>query len=330
MAGRAWIRGGKSKIPSPFFRLLDFAWPKNRRLVVFYGGRGVGYADNARYLFEEFVNAYSGEFEILWVTPCKGTLSDESIDEKWRSRMVHMYSVRGILTLLRTGILLFSWAPPGFPRKWFSRRTVTVQLWHGIPIKRIGKCTRHRGQNRIDVEAKAFGTYTYWICSSWIERNSIALCTGIPIDNVKVTGYPRNDHLVEHKDPRHSELSERFPFLDKKLILYAPTWHPDSKVRFFPFDDFEIEELSSLLERNDAYMILRAHYANDTPYCPRGRGLQHIQDRKDNRPESRRAKGHPGHTPIYRHTDKRLLRNLGGLPSPRQANCVRAVRPGGV
>lgn len=178
--------------------------------------------------------------------------------------MVYMYSTQGILSLLRSKAVLFSWAPPGFPGTWFSRNTVTIQLWHGIPIKRIGRCTRHRSQTQTDDVARAFKRYDYWICSSSIERNSIALCTGLSMDDVKITGYPRNDYLVEHKNLRDPRLLSRFPYLEKKTILYAPTWHPGPGIEFFPFEDFNQEELTSVLEEHDAYLILRAHHSNDT------------------------------------------------------------------
>ena len=266
MMTHIWKKKSGAKALSPFFRLLDFVWPKDQSLIIFYSGQRGEYSDNARYLFERFIEAYSGEFSILWATWSESTLRDAAIDERWRKHMVNITSIRGILSLLRAKVVLFSWAAPGFPGMFFSKRTVTIQLWHGIPIKRIGRCIRHRDKNWRNENARVFQRYDYWICSSLIERNSISLCTGIPIDNVKTTGYPRNDYLIEHKDSGDPKLLAQFPYLKKKVILYAPTWHPNQRIKFFPFEDFSKNELISWLERNDAYMILRTHIAND--YVP--------------------------------------------------------------
>lgn len=252
-----------AKSVSPFFRLMDSLWPKDQSSIVFYSGLRGEYSDNSRYLFERFIQEYGDEFSILWATWSESALHDTGIDERWRRHMVNIKSIRGVLSLLRAKVVLFSWAAPGFPGMWLSKRTVTIQLWHGIPIKRIGRCTLHRDKNGRSEDARVFQKYDYWICSSLIERNSISLCTGIPIDNVRTTGYPRNDYLVEHKDSGDPALLAQFPYLGKRVILYAPTWHSNQRVKFFPFDDFSKDGLISWLERNDAYMILRTHLAND-------------------------------------------------------------------
>jgi CDP-glycerol glycerophosphotransferase (TagB/SpsB family) len=96
-----------------------------------------------------------------------------------------------------------------------------------------------------------------------IERNSVALCTGMPIDDVKITGYPRNDFLIEKRDSIDSSMLTRFPFLERCVILYAPTFRSNTAVEFFPFDDFRMEELTEFLERQDAHLLLRTHHVDD-------------------------------------------------------------------
>lgn len=81
-----------------------------------------------------------------------------------------------------------------------------------------------------------------------------------------VTGYPRHDLLLnvqaETKNSWKNFLDGMSP---KSVILYAPTNHPisaDSEepaVDFFPFDDFDRDELYSLLEKNDALLLFRPH-----------------------------------------------------------------------
>jgi len=232
-------------------------------MIVFSGGRNLGYADNSRYLFEKFLEAYRGEFEILWVSRTEDVLHDTNIDGKMRSHMAYLYSPKGILSLLRARTIFFSWGSSDLPGTDFSRRTCVIQLWHGIPIKRFGVCAKTSDKDQIGSAAREYRKFTYWTCSSMIERNSIALCTGIPIDDVKITGYPRNDYLIEHKNLRDSEKLTRYPFLKKLVILYAPTYRSNCAVEFFPFDDFNKEQLETFLVRNDACLLLRAHHVDD-------------------------------------------------------------------
>lgn len=263
MIETVWENRGVSTILRPVLSFLDYVWPKDRGLVAFSGGHDVGYSDNSRYLFEKFLEMYGDEFEVLWITRLENMLSDASIDEKWRSHMVYLYSFEGLLSLLRAGTVFFSWGFSDLPGIGFSRRKTVIQLWHGIPIKRIGACSKMNGEVRMDSAMRELRRYTYWICNSRIERNSVALCTGIPIDRVKITGYPRNDYLLEHKGSEDARMMMRYPFLKKLVILYAPTYRSDRAVEFFPFDDFEIGEMKEFLDRNDACLLLRTHHVDD-------------------------------------------------------------------
>lgn len=263
MIKRIWEQRGVSLAMRFAFRLLDYFWPKDESMIVFSGGRDVGYADNSRYLFEKFVESYSEEFTVRWVTPSKNMLFDEEIEESFRGQMVYQYSSEGIQSLLRAKVIFFSWKSSDLPGTDFSRRTITVQLWHGIPIKRIGLCSKRLDEGDVGSVGRACRKFTYWICNSRVEQESIALCTSLPIDRVKITGYPRNDYLIEHRNSRDAKLIARYPFLQKRVILYAPTWRANSTARFFPFDDFSESQLISFLEENDAYLILRTHHVDD-------------------------------------------------------------------
>jgi CDP-glycerol glycerophosphotransferase (TagB/SpsB family) len=246
------------------FKLVDYLWPKQRNLVVFSGGRHTSFSDNSRYLFEKFLWKYTNEFEIVWVTPDRNMLKDHTIEKGVRDRMIYMYSLEGFVTLLRARVIFFSWAFSDLPGTAYSRRTLTVQLWHGIPIKRICNVSRRANEKDGTSAIQQWNKFSYWISSSPVDRNSVALCTGTPLDKVRVTGYPRNDYLIEHSNPPDPKLTSRFPFLDSRLvILYAPTWRASYATKFFPFEDFEFQELKEFLERNDACLILRAHHADD-------------------------------------------------------------------
>jgi CDP-glycerol glycerophosphotransferase len=42
--------------------------------------------------------------------------------------------------------------------------------------------------------------------------------------------------------------------------LYAPTFRDKIATRFFPFDDFNLNNLTDFLEENDTYLVLRPHH----------------------------------------------------------------------
>lgn len=246
------------------FKLLDFLWPKDNNLLVFSGHMGQKYSDNSKFLFQKFVENYSDEFQIVWITCNKSLVETLNLNQSKRFHVIYQYSLTGILTLFRAKVIFYMMGEIDIPFFSFSRKTVTIQLWHGIPIKRIGSA-RVGSDNWRSSLARLLNisSYTFWISSSAIDRNSTALCVGLPIDRVVVTGYPRNDYLIEHKKTLPLDNLTRFPYLQKKIILYAPTWRGETKAQFFPFDDFSFEDISAFLEANDAYLLLRGHWADD-------------------------------------------------------------------
>lgn len=253
-------------IPHITFKVIDFVWPKKSNLLVFSGLKGQKYSDNTKYLFQEFAEYYSEESNLVWITCNKSLINTINPNGSKKIQVIYQYSLTGILTLLRAKAVFYMMGESDIPFVAFSRKTVTVQLWHGTPIKRLD-WARANGNNWRSSLLRHLrmsqSQYTYWICNSAIDRNATALCTGLPIDRVVITGYPRNDYLIDHKWAPSSDILARFPFLKKTVILYAPTFREKTKVQFFPFTDFNFRELNAFLEANDAYLLLRGHWVYD-------------------------------------------------------------------
>lgn len=251
------------RIVFQLIRFVHFLWPKESDLVVFSGYSGTGYSDNSRFLYEKFLEEYDDRLRAIWVSEDKN-LVDE-LNSGPHERAVNLFSLHGMNTILRARFAILCNDFCGFSSMIFSKRTVTIQLWHGIPIKSIYAEDRsiREAHERRRIIRDTKRSFTYWISSSMTDRDSTALCTGLPLDRVIVTGYPRNDYLVEQLKSPSSKLHERLPYLKKRVILYAPTWRYDNATRFFPFEDFDLEELISFLESNDAYLLLRGHLCDD-------------------------------------------------------------------
>ncbi len=104
------------------------------------------------------------------------------------------------------------------------------------------------------------------IATSEIMRTIIASAFHERVDNVVITGQPRNDFLFEKIE---------FDFLKsnnyKKTILYAPTFRQNDYVlsssdgeaiknnNFFRLDDFDISKLSVFLESRKILLLVKLH-----------------------------------------------------------------------
>ena len=106
--------------------------------------------------------------------------------------------------------------------KFKRKNCVYLNTWHGIPIKTVGNGAE--GRNDYD-----FSYIDYFCISGDYEIPIYEKSFNIPVSHMIKTGMPRNDVLYKTSDDEIRNIKERIGLpLDKKLILYAPTWR-DSK-----------------------------------------------------------------------------------------------------
>ena len=84
-------------------------------------------------------------------------------------------------------------------------------------------------------------------------------CIRIGLQKHKITGYPRNDFLIEKSIDNKTKFKL---FGDKKTVLYAPSWrHGRSVTSFFPFENIDMEALNEKLSSLNIKLLLRPHVA---------------------------------------------------------------------
>lgn len=128
-------------------------------------------------------------------------------------------------------------------------------MGHGIKLKRLShQVARYRTRNN----HKLLQQYSFTTACSDIEKIADAACFNMWVEDAWLTGYPRNDFLL--KQEKSQELISKHPFLDKRVILYAPTWRELNQATvFFPFSDYNPKELNNFLQEQDSYLLIRAH-----------------------------------------------------------------------
>lgn len=106
--------------------------------------------------------------------------------------------------------------------KFKKRNCVYLNTWHGIPVKTVGNGAE--GRNDYD-----FSYIDYFCISGDYEIPIYEKSFNIPTSHMIKTGLPRNDVLYKTTSEEAEGIKRRLGLpLDKKLILYAPTWR-DSK-----------------------------------------------------------------------------------------------------
>lgn len=236
------------------------------------------FVENARAVFEQV----KGDPALCKVVFIRGPATGLHLEGACNLWVVDLQSMQGLVALARCGVLLLTnsialdlswrWADGGFAvlRPSLARRVV-VNLWHGIPLKRLFALTRpelRRHVDRVALRRKERVHYSGLVSSSDVDSHAMAAMFH-PIDpaQVWVTGLPRNDFLRMPESNLPAFLCDEVQLVralkgGRKLIVYAPTYREScvATARYYQFSDDEIECLRALLRRHGAVLGFRMHY----------------------------------------------------------------------
>lgn len=162
------------------------------------------YSDNSKAISDFLLQ--TGSFDIFWAVNKIPPKADDRIrfvlKEKSWSYIYHTITSKYIFATHESNI----WANPN--------RQVSVCLWHGTPLKKIGML-QHPGYVGI------MRQFRYFVSGSSYYKDIYKACFGDDL-NVIVTGLPRNDELFKQKSVLESIGVERKD--DERIVCYLPTF----------------------------------------------------------------------------------------------------------
>lgn len=238
----------------PFYAAGAVASLLTRRrpnLWVFGCGSGIG--EGALALHEY---ARGRGHELVWLT---GSAGEQAKATALGMTAVPKMSRRGFLLTLRAGTIVVTHGF-GDVNRFATRGAFVVQLWHGIPFKRIsldspitfsGRFPRffrwayRRNAANIDLLPAA----------SELSAARLRSAFGLPAERVVVTGDPRDDVLFS---TTRSAVRERLGLGDGQVVLYAPTWRDGDADPTVPSES-EWRAIDAWLAERDAVLVVRPH-----------------------------------------------------------------------
>jgi CDP-glycerol glycerophosphotransferase (TagB/SpsB family) len=273
--------GNAQKLLSiPLYAVGRFATvviPRTRDEWVF--GCAVGLADGALALWQE---ATANGERAMWLT------GDDRQARDAAARGIPHAPVRSVQGFWRTARARVVVVTHGFGdvNRYAVSGAVVVQLWHGIPLKRIGLDSAETVRSGILPGSRAvrgllrrmYAGATRRIrvlpAASHLVRARLESAFALPDERVPVTGEPRVDVLsrgtaeARRAEARAAVAAAAGPFADgSSLVLYAPTWRDGAVDPAVP-TDAEWRDIVTLLERRDAYLLVRSHPLGAGEYRP--------------------------------------------------------------
>lgn len=142
-----------------------------------------------------------------------------------------------------------------------------INLWHGIPFKRIGYASLDMQSNRQAIaheQAKCRAV----ISSSQVDTLAMAAAFyPLSFNEIWPTGLPRNDFILRAFDRLPADLQAEEDALRKltggrRLLLFMPTFRNGQDAAYYVFSEAELAWLTSWLQRHNAVLGVREHMAD--------------------------------------------------------------------
>jgi CDP-glycerol glycerophosphotransferase (TagB/SpsB family) len=254
--GRGILKVSGRWLAAYFFRICDHLVPKNKNIVLVTLPDGDDQGVSVCLELERI--GWDGE--IHWLVH-----QDPAPFPEWQRRRglsrigvqySYLYSLRGIWAYLRAGCVfythgaLFNYAPP--------RRKLVVNLWHGMPIKRIWR----------GVPGSELPLSTFLISTSDFFSDVLMKASGFGPERLLATGLPRNDFLTRVR-PASLDIVARLRGGADRLIFFLPTYR--NSARGFRTQDGtethtvlglsaeDAQQLHAWLKENRCRLIVKPH-----------------------------------------------------------------------
>jgi CDP-glycerol glycerophosphotransferase len=257
-------------------RILTAVVPRSRDEWVFGCGAGIG--DGALALW---AHARSGGHRMLWLVGSER----EARDAAARGiPYADKHSPRGLWRTARARVVVITHGF-GDVNRYAVAGAFVVQLWHGIPLKRIGLDSPEtlrsgilpgsralRGLLRAMYRRAGRGIRLIPAASDLV-RGRLESAFALPDARVPVTGEPRVDVLSAgdasvRRSRARDGIGEVAGDIGASLtVLYAPTWRDGDRDPAVP-SPAQWREIDEVLAELDAVLLVRSHPLGAGEYAP--------------------------------------------------------------
>jgi CDP-glycerol glycerophosphotransferase (TagB/SpsB family) len=243
--------------------------PIKEKVILYEAFAGLGILDNPRAIFKKFLmmDEFKG-YKHVWSIDDLNMAKD-NIDEYSKQHNVTFVkrNSKKYIEYLATAKYLFNNSV--FPYYFLKReQQVYINTWHGVPTKFMGyEHEIHRVENSRG-PAGNFLMSSYMIAANQFVADVMYKraykVDGIGNGSIIVEGHPRSDAVINtNKEYIKDKIRALNINVNKKMILYAPTW----KGSLYNDLNYNIDEFKNIIQtikeniNNDEYEVyLRVHY----------------------------------------------------------------------
>jgi CDP-glycerol glycerophosphotransferase (TagB/SpsB family) len=228
---------------------------KNKNIWLFSAWFGKKFSDNPKYLFQYLLD--KKEIKCFWLT--KNYKLYKELKNK-NVNTIYAYSLKGFYYQLIAGIIVFTHSSQTeYISFLIGERTKKIHLYHGMPIKYIENDSKYsKSRSAIYKKASKFIPYLakkFDLVISIGEENKKIFKSAFRgnFGRIKITGFPRNDHLIKYKKKSTN-----------RKILYLPTFRGEygSEYLLLKETNFNFERIDTICSKLKVNFHIKLHPGN--------------------------------------------------------------------
>ena len=252
---RVGIRS-RSRLYRFLYQQVFLKLPRKKRLIFFESFLGKNYSDSPKYIYEYLLQS-NENYQYVW-----------SVNEKFQipgnAKQVKRFSLKYFYYIARANYWVSNSRIPKYLTK--PKGTTYLQTWHGTPLKKLVFDMDNIYSADPKYKENFYVQSRRWdYLSSPNEYSSEIFKRAFHYNKQLLEfGYPRNDILYQWNHVSQIDKLKKamqIP-LDKKVILYAPTWRDNDFVARGKYN-FQLQlTLRKMQEKfgSEYVVLLRMHY----------------------------------------------------------------------
>ena len=213
-------------------------------------------------MYRSFVrHGLSARFKPVWLVYDKNRLEEirgKALEFDKDTAVVYKYSLRGIWVYIRSRYVFETHGLYPFI-KLHQHPDKHICLWHGMPLKKLGAA----------IGDATSGNCDYTISTSAVFQDLMARSFDKPLENVLISGQPRNDLFFEPTDyfreigfdkSRYKAIGAWLPTYRKSIFgeLRNDGEYEEGKITFLGVPD--LERLDEELGRQNGFLFIKIHF----------------------------------------------------------------------
>ncbi len=224
---------------------------------------------NTKYIFLKYANSSDVKFIYL----CDNKPMKNAFLTHGFKNVFNRNSLKGLYYTIRAKYWLYDDSKYGVNNPYLSGGATCINLWHGVPLKKIVFDTNDSYQRRTKMLKKMQNLLrdkdSFYNVNSEYEQSCYETAFLTSKDKIKILGSPRLDVLL-HEIP-HADLFMEEDFAQiksfkeqgKKLFFYTPTFRDTGK-------DIsgwlKSDKLKKFLHDNNAVLVCKLHFADKNSF----------------------------------------------------------------